>query len=232
VAVLIPSIDLMGGKIVQLVQGKRKALEFDDFKTWIDRFSKYPLVQLIDLDAAIGTGGNVELIRELARQLPCQVGGGIRTVAAAEAALEAGARRVIIGSALFSDGKLDRRFPEGLADAVGSARLVFALDAIGGRVAIHGWRTVTEVSPMVMMRELEPWCSAYLYTHVETEGLMQGFPLEVIRPLREATARQLIAAGGIKSQREIDDLDAIGVDAVVGMAIYTGLLPGFVTSKE
>ena len=231
-ALLIPSIDLMGGKIVQLVQGRKKALEFDDFKTWVDRFSKYPLVQLIDLDAAIGTGGNVELIRELARQLPCQVGGGIRTVEAAEAALEAGARRVIIGSALLSDGKLDRRFAESLADAVGSARLVFALDAIGGRVAIHGWRTVTEVSPLDMVQALEPWCRAFLYTHVETEGLMQGFPLEVIRPLRDATARQLIAAGGIKSQREIDSLHAIGVDAVVGMAIYTGLLPGVVTSSE
>src|ERR1700693_5784096 len=107
---LIPSIDLMGGKIVQLVQGKRKALEFDDFDTWVQRFLKYPLVQLIDLDAAIGTGNNVELVREVARQLPCQVGGGIRSVTAAEAALAAGAQRVILGSALFSDGKLDENF--------------------------------------------------------------------------------------------------------------------------
>jgi phosphoribosylformimino-5-aminoimidazole carboxamide ribotide isomerase len=232
VAVLIPSIDLMGGKIVQLVQGRKKALEFDDFRTWVDRFSKYPLVQLIDLDAAIGTGSNVDLIRELARQLPCQVGGGIRTVAAAEASLAAGAQRVIIGSALFADGKLNKRFAEELAGAVGSTHLVFALDAIGGRVTIHGWRTVTEVTPLDMVQALEPWCSAFLYTHVETEGLMQGFPLEVIRPLREATERQMIAAGGIKSQQEIDDLNAIGVDAVVGMAIYTGLLPGFAISSE
>src|SRR6202035_3319250 len=130
---LIPSIDLMGGKIVQLVQGKRKALEFDDFATWVDRFSKYPLVQLIDLDAAMGTGDNVELVREFARQLPCQVGGGIRSVAAAEAALAAGAQRVILGSALFSDGKLDENFAKKMASAVGSRRLVFALDAIGGR---------------------------------------------------------------------------------------------------
>lgn len=229
---LIPSIDLMDGKIVQLVQGRKKALEFDDFKIWVDRFSKYPLVQLIDLDAAIGTGGNVELIRELARQLPCQVGGGIRTVAAAVAAIETGARRVIVGSALFSDGKLDRRFAESLANALGSSQLVFALDAIGGRVAIHGWRTVTDVSPLDMVQALDRWCGGFLYTHVETEGLMQGFPLEVIRPLRGATDRQLIAAGGIKSQQEIDQLHAIGVDAVVGMAIYTGLLPGFVTSNE
>jgi len=228
---LIPSIDLMGGKIVQLVQGRKKALEFDDFATWVDRFSKFPLVQLIDLDAAIGTGSNVELVRELARQLPCQVGGGIRTVEAAQAALAAGAQRVILGSALFVEDKLEVGFAERLADAVGSSRLVFALDAIGDRVAIHGWRKVTGVSPLEMVRGLEEWCGAFLYTHVETEGLLGGFPQEVIRPLREATARQLIAAGGIRSQEEIDELHAKRVDAVVGMAIYQGLLPGFVTSR-
>jgi phosphoribosylformimino-5-aminoimidazole carboxamide ribotide isomerase len=224
---LIPSIDLMGGKIVQLVQGKKKALEFDDFEAWVKRFSKYPLVQLIDLDAAIGTGDNIELVREFARQLPCQVGGGIRSVEAARAALAAGAQRVIIGSALFAENDLDQDFAKRMADAVGASRLVFALDAIGGRVVIHGWRKVTAVSPLQVVQALEPWCGGFLYTHVETEGLLQGFPQEVIRPLRAATARQLIAAGGIRSQQEIDELHAIGVDAVVGMAIYKGLLPEF-----
>ena len=228
---LIPSIDLMGGKIVQLVQGRKKALEFDDFDAWIKRFSKYPLVQLIDLDAAVGTGDNAGLVREFARQLPCQVGGGIRTIAAAQAALAAGARRVIIGSALFNGGELDGDFAEEIAGAVGAGRLVFALDAIGGRVAMHGWREMTNVSPLLMIEALEPWCGAFLYTHVETEGLLQGFPLDVIRPLREATNKQLIAAGGIRSQEEVDRLHAIGVDAVVGMAIYTGILPGFITSR-
>ena len=227
---LIPSIDLMGGKIVQLVQGRKKALEFDDFAAWVDRFSKYPLVQLIDLDAAIGTGNNVEFVRELARLLPCQIGGGIRTVEAAQVALGSGARRVILGSALFAGDKLDLEFAERVADAVGANRLVFALDAIGGRVAIHGWRKVTAVTPLEMILALEPWCGAFLYTHVETEGLLGGFPREVIRPLREATARQLIAAGGIRSPEEIDELHAMGVDAVVGMAIYQGLLPGFIIS--
>ncbi|HME34876.1 MAG TPA: HisA/HisF-related TIM barrel protein [Candidatus Sulfotelmatobacter sp.] len=222
---LIPSIDLMGGKIVQLVQGRKKALEFDDFDAWVARFKKYPLVQLIDLDAALGTGDNVALVREAARQLPCQVGGGIRSLEAVQAALAAGAQRVILGSALFAEDKLDRDSAERIANAVGSHRLVFALDAIGGRVVIHGWRKQTAVSPLQMIQALEPFCGAFLYTHVDTEGLLRGFPLEVIRPLREATARQLIAAGGIRAQREIDDLHAIGVDAVVGMAIYQGLLP-------
>lgn len=222
---LIPSIDLMGGKIVQLVQGKRKALEFDNFEEWVVRFSKYPLVQLIDLDAAIGKGDNRELVSEFARKLPCQVGGGIRSLEAALAALAAGAQRVIVGSALFNHSELDKAFAEKLAGALGSSRLVFAVDAIGGRVAIQGWRKVTDVSPLQMVRALEPWCGAFLYTHVDTEGLLQGFPQDVIRPLREATTRQLIAAGGIRAQKEIEELHAIGVDAVVGMAIYQGLLP-------
>jgi len=230
--VLIPSIDLMGGKIVQLVQGRKKALEFDDFDAWVKRFSKYPLVQLIDLDAAVGTGDNAELVREFARQLPCQVGGGIRTIAAAQAVLAAGARRVIIGSSLFNEGELDKAFAEKMAASVGASRLVFALDAIGGNVATHGWRKVTNVSPLQMIEALEPWCGAFLYTNVETEGLLQGFPLDVIRPLREATSRQLSAAGGIRSQAEVDGLHAIGVDAVAGMAIYKGLLPGFMPLSE
>jgi len=229
---LIPSIDLMGGKIVQLVQGKKKALEFDDFDVWVNRFAKYPLVQLIDLDAAIGTGDNIELVREFARKLPCQVGGGIRSVEAAQTALATGAKRVILGSALFDEDKLNAGFAEKLARTVGPSRIVFALDAIGGRVAIHGWRKVTGVTPLEMVRMLDPWCDAFLYTHVDNEGLLQGFPQEVIRPLRESTARQLIAAGGIRAQREIDELHAMGVDAVVGMAIYKGILPGFLISSE
>jgi phosphoribosylformimino-5-aminoimidazole carboxamide ribotide isomerase len=229
---LIPSIDLMGGKIVQLVQGKKKVLEFDDFDTWVERFSRYPLVQLIDLDAAIGSGDNIELVRELARKLPCQVGGGLRSVAAAQGALAAGAQRVILGSALFREDRPDTEFAERLAAAVGANRLVFALDAIDGRVAIHGWRRVTAVTPLEMVLALETWCDGFLYTHVDTEGSLQGFPQDVIRPMRQATGRQLIAAGGIRTQKEIDELDAIGVDAVVGMAIYKGILPGFVTSKE
>jgi len=214
----------MGGKIVQLIQGKKKALEFDNFEEWTERFSKYPLVQLIDLDAAIGQGSNAARIAEIARRLPCQVGGGIRSIEAAGAVLDAGALRVIVGSALFADGKLDCAFAEELAAEVGVNRLVFALDAMGGRVTTHGWRKVTEVRPIEMIQALDRWCAAFLYTHVDTEGLLQGFPREVIAPLRAATERQLIAAGGIRSQPEIDALHAMGVDAVVGMAIYRGLI--------
>lgn len=222
---LIPSIDLMGGKIVQLVQGKKKKLEFDDFEEWIQRFSAYPLVQLIDLDAAMEQGNNAAAVKQTAARLPCQVGGGIRSIEAARTMLDAGAQRVIVGSALFLDGKLDRAFAERLCDAVGRERLVFALDAIGGQVTIHGWKTITTLTPLEMIKHLESWCGGFLYTNVDTEGLLAGFPLDRIQPLRAATSRHLIAAGGIRSQSEIDALHAIGVDAVVGMALYQGLIP-------
>jgi phosphoribosylformimino-5-aminoimidazole carboxamide ribotide isomerase len=225
VAVLIPSIDLMGGKIVQLVQGSRKALEFDDFQSWVNRFSKYPLVQLIDLDAAIGTGSNPDLVRDLAKQLPCQVGGGIHSIASAEVTLNLGARRVIFGSSLIRHGAIDLAFAREASKHLGPEKIVFAADCRNGRVAIKGWREATNITATDLMRELEPFCSAFLYTHIDTEGLLQGIPLDVVRQLRRATKRQLIAAGGIHSREEIDALQAMGVDAVVGMAIYQGLIP-------
>jgi phosphoribosylformimino-5-aminoimidazole carboxamide ribotide isomerase len=222
---LIPSIDLMGGKIVQLVQGRKKALEFENFQEWVDRFSKYPLIQLIDLDAAMGRGHNADLVRDFARQLPCQVGGGIRSLEAAQATLGLGARRVILGSSLISEGAINTGFAQQMADELGAEKLVFAVDSRGGHVAIKGWQETTDISPLEMMRALEPFCSAFLYTHIDTEGLLQGIPLDTVRDLRNTTSRELIAAGGIRSQEEIDALHAIGVDAVVGMAIYQGLLP-------
>jgi len=219
---LIPSIDLMGGKIVQLVQGERKALEFDDFDVWVDRFSSYPLVQLIDLDAAIGSGHNRGLVGNFVQRLPCQVGGGIRSVQAAEQVLSLGARRVILGSALIRDGQPDAVFAESLARACGQEKLVFGIDSKQGRVAIRGWRELTNLPALEMISALEPWCAAFLYTHVDTEGLMQGIPIDVVRQLRGSTKKQLIVAGGISTVDEIRQLDEMKVDAVVGMAIYTG----------
>jgi len=219
---LIPSIDLMGGKIVQLVQGERKALEFENFEEWIARFSAFPLVQLIDLDAAIGTGNNQTLIHEFAKRLPCQVGGGLRSVRDAEEMLATGALRVILGSALIRDGVPDRTFAEDVARALGPGKLVFAIDSKQGRVAIRGWRELTTITPLEMMAALEEWCAAFLYTHIDTEGSMRGIPLDTVRELRDSTRRQLIVAGGIATSEEIAQLDAMKVDAVVGMAIYTG----------
>jgi phosphoribosylformimino-5-aminoimidazole carboxamide ribotide isomerase len=221
-AMLIPSIDLMGGKIVQLVQGERKALEFDDFEEWIARFSTFPLVQLIDLDAAMGIGDNRDLVREFAYRLPCQVGGGIRSVQTAAEMLSIGAKRVILGSALIREGQPDIEFAEEAATAVGAERLVFAIDSKQGRVAIRGWRQLTAMTPLEMIVALEPCCTAFLYTHIDTEGLMRGIPLDIVSQLRASTRKQLVVAGGIANSEQVDQLDALGVDAVVGMAIYTG----------
>ena len=221
---LIPSIDLMGGKIVQLVQGEKKALEFDDFNYWIKRFARYPLVQLIDLDAAMTSGGNHDLIALICKRLGCQVGGGIRSVDRARELLALGARRVIFGSALIKDGAINTALAKECSKALGAEHLTFAIDSRGGKVAIQGWKENTNISPLDVLRTLEPYCSAFLYTHIDTEGTMSGFPVEVARKLRASTTRQLIVAGGIRSMEEVHALDTLGADAVVGMAIYTGAM--------
>jgi phosphoribosylformimino-5-aminoimidazole carboxamide ribotide isomerase len=230
---LIPSIDLMGGKVVQLIQGEKKALEFEDFDEWAARFSSFPLVQLIDLDAAMGRAPNSDLIRFFVTRLPCQVGGGIRSIDAARAALDLGAKRVILGSSLIQNGAINVAFAQELATELGPERLVFAIDARGGKIAIRGWKEVTAITPLEVVTALDQFCGVFLYTHIDTEGLMQGLPLEPVRELRSATARQLIAAGGITSHEEIATLHQMGVDAVVGMALYLGRLklPDSILSK-
>jgi phosphoribosylformimino-5-aminoimidazole carboxamide ribotide isomerase len=224
VAVLIPSIDLMGGKIVQLVQGEKKALEFDDFEYWIQRFLGYPLVQLIDLDAAMGNGNNRELIAMVCKRLPCQTGGGIRDVAQASELLALGAKRVIFGSSLLKDGAINTSLAAEAAKAIGIDQLTFAIDSRKGKVSIKGWKEKTSIAPADMIRALDPYCSAFLYTHIDTEGTMTGFPIAVAKELAGLTGKKLIVAGGIRSRAEVDALDSMGVDAVVGMAIYTGAM--------
>ena len=221
---LIPSIDLMNGRIVQLEQGERLVLETEDVDGWIARFARYPLVQVIDLDAAMGRGGNDALVHRLCRALPCQAGGGVRTVARAQALLDAGANRVIAGSSLYSNGGVNIDAAQNFADAVPIDRLVAAIDSRGGRVVTHGWKTMLDISPETAARTLEPFAGAFLYTHVDTEGLLGGINIEAVRSVAASTSRKLIAAGGIRSHREIEMLDAEGIDAVVGMAIYKAVL--------
>lgn len=221
---LIPSIDLMGGKVVQLIQGKKKALEFDNFDEWVAKFASFPLVQLIDLDAAMGRAANSELIRFFVTKLPCQVGGGIRSIDAARAALDLGAKRVIVGSTLIQNGAIDVSFAQELAKEFGPDKLVFAIDARGGKIAIRGWKELTQITPLQVIKALDQYCGAFLYTHIDTEGLMAGLPLDPVRQLRAAASRQLIAAGGITTHEEIDALHKMRVDAVVGMALYLGRL--------
>ncbi len=221
---LIPAIDLMGGRIVQLVQGEELRIASDDFDYWIDRFRAYPLVQLIDLDAAKCVGNNRALIERIARELPVQVGGGLRTASQARELLDVGVRRVIFGSVLFPPEGPDTRLAAEIAAAVGPEQFFASIDTKNGRIAIRGWRDETTLTPDDAVRALEPFCGGFLYTHVDTEGTLQGFPLAVARRLRALTSRRLIVAGGIRDQAEIDVLDEAGIDAVAGMAVYTGLI--------
>jgi phosphoribosylformimino-5-aminoimidazole carboxamide ribotide isomerase len=221
---LIPSIDLKGGAVVQLVQGERLAVRDDDVFRWVRRFERFPKVQVIDLDAAMGTGDNLSLVREIAGALSCRVGGGIRTVDRACDVLASGAQQVIAGSALFKDGAPDLAFANALCEGVGRARVIAAVDSRGGRVVIHGWKTTLALTAVGAVRALEPYCDEFLYTHVDAEGLMAGTNMEAILAVRHATSRRLTAAGGITTREEIDALHTLGIDAVVGMAIYTGVL--------
>jgi phosphoribosylformimino-5-aminoimidazole carboxamide ribotide isomerase len=221
---LIPSIDLKNGQVVQLVQGRRLALASDDVFAWVERFTGFPKVQVIDLDGAMEEGGNEPLVRRICQVLPCRVGGGIRTLEKAERLLGAGAHAVILGSSLFRGGRVDHETAASMAAALGPDRIIAAVDASGGRVVIRGWREATAITAVEAVGELEPYCREFLYTHVDTEGLMGGIPFEAVRAVRDATSRRVTAAGGITTAAEIDALEAMGVDAVVGMAIYTGLL--------
>jgi phosphoribosylformimino-5-aminoimidazole carboxamide ribotide isomerase len=222
--VLIPSIDLMGGRIVQLVQGETLKLAFDDFEYWIERFSKYPLGQLIDLDAAMRQGDNRGLIEMICGRLPCQVGGGLKTAEDGRALVDAGAKRVIYGSSLFCADGVNKAFAAGLKKALGEDALCFSVDTKGGKVAVKGWKESVDLTPEEAITWLEDYCAAFLYTHVDTEGTMQGFPMDVAAILRATTGRQLIVAGGIKEESEVAALDAMGVDAVAGMAVYSGAM--------
>src|ERR1019366_4880434 len=232
-SMLIPSIDLMGGRIVQLVEGEKLKLAFDDFEYWIERFAKYPLVQLNELDAARRQGENPALIEMICGRLPCQVGGGLKTAEDGRALLDAGARRVIYGSSLFGVAEADEKrrhkmirleFAEELKRALGEEALCFSVDTKGGRVAVKGWKDSVDLTPEEAVTWLEESCAAFLYTHVDTEGTMQGFPMDVAAVLRACTGKQLIVAGGIKERAEVDALDAMGVDAVAGMAVYSGAM--------
>jgi phosphoribosylformimino-5-aminoimidazole carboxamide ribotide isomerase len=221
---LIPSIDLQNGRIVQLIQGEKLAIETTDTEAWIARFARFPKVQLIDLDAAMGKGSNLALVKTICGRLPCRVGGGIRSVERAREVLDAGAHAVIVSSALFRDGRVDTVFARSLAEAVGADRIIAAVDSRGGQVVIHGWKTPLPITAVEAVREVEPFCGEFLYTHVDTEGLMGGTDIAAILAVRRATSRRVTAAGGITTREDIDRLHAEGVDAVVGMAIYTGQL--------
>ncbi len=221
---IIPCIDLMDGKVVQLVRGREKALEGESPDTMLKRFSAFPVIQVIDLDQAIGQGSNLPIVRRIAGKARTWVGGGVRTLERAEDLVRSGAERVIVGTAAFSDNGPNSDLLEALASSIGRERLIVSLDSMNGRIVIRGWRESTSLAAEEVISRFEPYCGAFLCTYVDKEGTMEGTDLDWYRRLRAATDHEITAAGGIASIAEIRTLVDIGVHAALGMAVYTGYL--------
>jgi phosphoribosylformimino-5-aminoimidazole carboxamide ribotide isomerase len=223
---IIPCIDLQDGRAVQLVRGRKLRLAVEDVFGLLDRFRKYPLLHVIDLDAAMGRGSNARLVGQLCRKAPMRVrvGGGIRTAARATRILASGAEKVIIGSAAFRDGGVDRAFLSRLVAQVGKKRIIVAVDTDGGQILVRGWREKLRLTPENVFPELEPYASEFLCTYVDAEGTMRGTSLGWFRQLRRATALPITAAGGIRSAQEVRQLEKMGMNAAVGMALYLNRL--------
>lgn len=227
---LIPCIDLQGGQAVQLVHGRRRELAVADVFGLLDKFHKYPWLHVIDLDAAMGKPGNDKLVHDLcvkARskyKMKVRVGGGVRSIARAIAIAKFGAEQIIIGSAAFNAGKVNALFFGQLVKKIDPQQIVVALDTEKGRIVTNGWRRKLKLRPETVMAQLESFCAAFLCTDVDREGTMTGANLGWFKRLREATRHPIIAAGGIKTRREVAALEKIGMDAAVGMALYKNRL--------
>jgi phosphoribosylformimino-5-aminoimidazole carboxamide ribotide isomerase len=223
---IIPCIDLQNGKAVQLIHGRKRALAIDDVLGLLDRFSSYPILHVIDLDAAMRKGSNARLIKLLCARakIKVRVGGGIRTVVRAERILSWGAEKIIIGSAAFKNGKVNRSFLAQLKKRVGKKHVIIALDTERGYLVVRGWREHLKLRPAAVIPELEPYCSGFLSTLVDNEGAMKGTDLKWFRKLQRATKLPITAAGGITTMSEVNALEHAGMNSAIGMAIYTGKL--------
>ena len=215
---IFPCIDLMGGKVVQLVQGRHKALEGEAPLEMLRKFAAFPEIQVIDLDAAMGKGENSALVELLASRAKCRVGGGVRTPDRARRLIAQGAHRVVVGTAAFTP------VVQQIASAVGPERVIIALDSKYGKIVVKGWREATEFTAEEVIQRLEPYCGGFLCTYVDKEGMLEGTDLDWFRRLRAATRHEITAAGGITTIEEIRTLQAMDVHAALGMAIYTGRL--------
>jgi phosphoribosylformimino-5-aminoimidazole carboxamide ribotide isomerase len=222
--VIIPCIDLMDGKVVQLVQGRDKALEGDSPETMLRRFAEFPQIQVIDLDAAIGRGANDAVVEMLAKKSVARIGGGVRTVERAKVLLTQGAFRIIVGTSAFTKEGPDHKFLQSLVDAIGRERIVLALDSKDGRIVVKGWQEATTFTAEEVIHRLEPYCEGFLCTYVDKEGMMQGTDLDWFSRLRAATQHEITAAGGITTLDDIRALQVMNIHCAVGMAIYTGRL--------
>ena len=222
---IIPCIDLMAGKVVQLVQGREKFLELPDPLAVLEKFAAYPQIQVIDLDGALGRGDHSNIIGELCKRKPCRVGGGIRTVEKALRAVQGGAYKVIVGSSAFTSCGINSEFLRPLLAAVPREKLMIAVDCLGDRVAIRGWRETLPLTSAQALAQLEPYCSEFLCTYIDAEGKLQGTNLAWFRSLRSVTQLPITAAGGITTDEEINALEEMGMNAALGMAIYQKVFP-------
>ena len=230
---IIPCIDLMDRKVVQLVQGKKKFLELPEPLAVLEKFSAYPEIQVIDLDAAMGKAeNNAEIVRELCRRKPCRVGGGIRTVARAQAVVGDGALKAIVGSSAFTKDGINGKFLGELADAVPRDKILIAVDSFGDRVAVHGWKETLPMSCAQALPQLEPYCSGFLCTYIDAEGRLQGTNINWFRSLRAVTQLPITAAGGITTDEEIAALEKLGMHAALGMSIYRKTFPELFAGRQ
>lgn len=223
---IVPCIDLQDGRAVQLVHGRKKRLAVDDVFGLLECFREYPLLHVIDLDAAMGRGSNARLVRALCRRAPMRVrvGGGIRTAVRARRLLDAGAEKIIVGSAAFRRGRVNHAFLSRLRDGIGRKRIIVAVDTEGGFILVRGWQKKLRLKPEEVLAELQRYASEFLCTYVDAEGTMRGTNLDWFRQLRTATSLPITAAGGIRSRREVRELERMGMNAAVGMALYLNRL--------
>lgn len=221
---IIPCIDLMDGKVVQLVQGRDKALEGGTLDEMLARFSAFPVIQVIDLDAAIGRGENDALVEYLAARASTRVGGGVRTPERAAKLIAQGAKKVIVGTSAFHPDGVNHQLLQSISDAIGKEKVLIALDSKDGRIVVKGWREATTLTAEGVVQQLEPYCGGFLCTYVDKEGMMQGTDLDWFARLRAATQHEITAAGGITTYDDVRELQKLQIHAALGMAIYTGRL--------
>ncbi|GAK57371.1 phosphoribosyl-ATP diphosphatase [Candidatus Vecturithrix granuli] len=219
---VVASIDIMQGKVVQLKQGQEKVLEREDAVALAQQFDQYGDVAVIDLDAAMGKGENIALMKSLLKHADCRVGGGIRTVEKAKELVSLGAVKVIIGSQAFERNQINHPFLQELVNHIGQPRIIIAVDALHGEIVTRGWKHQTNIPLLQAVKELEPYASEFLFTCVEREGMMQGTDLNLVQQLLQATNRKITVAGGVASLAEVQQLAEFGVDVQLGMALYTG----------
>ena len=221
---IYPCIDVMNGKVVQLVQGRaeNKKIEIEDWRGLVEKFKPFGTIQLIDLDAAMGKRNNYELIKKIIRKIKCRVGGGIRTAEKAQEILDLGAEKVILGSSIFKNGKIDFDFLKELNKKIKKEKIIIAVDSLKGEIVIKGWKESTGIKVTDAVKQLEQYCSEFLATYVDKEGMLQGTDIEFFKKLRKLTKNKITAAGGITTLEEVKELEKNNINSALGMAIYTG----------